>query len=354
MSQKTLDNWLGIKNNKTIKQDVINIKKYFYINWNNEYEPNNAIWLNIKPENVNFESSIKCDKFQNGFEFILCGYFKDINNKYIISKEKKYRNVPFIKSHLQKTIRQMEDLLALQTASHFIHMDIISFLRRLPIIMLEDVYLNISMNNIIWLMVALSSTHFTIKKYIIEYLLGVIHNLVTNKNIDLLDEINESDPIVQIDTTNILYFNKFNKLSEQECSLMYSLSLRKVYGGTKFDMDLINKYILKWYNRFCQNIDNCYKNDLLYAKINFINDNISELPLDKWMLSAIDFHCSDLINYIKKKYNYYSEEELKKIIWYNLSCKNKRFNQKNSYSNEFKPIKDYVQHLQKYLLMKGY
>jgi hypothetical protein len=342
MSQKTLDKWLGFK---TKKKDTTNIKKFFYINWSSKYLPENAVWLNSKPENVNFEQTIKWGKLKSGFEFTLCGYFPDINDKYIISKEKKYNNLPYIKSHLQKAVRRMEDLLVLQTASHFIHMDIVAFLRRLPIIMIEDTHLNISFNNLIWLMVAFSSTKFTMKKRIVEYLLGVTYQIVTTKKKDKL--LKQDLPV----PNNLTYITKYNKLKDDECSLLYSLTLRKAYGGLKGDMIMIDKYLLKWYNRFNNNEIQKYSDDIIYKGINPIHDNMENLMLDKWILSAIDFHCSDIINHIRKKYDYFTEGELKQIIWHSLSCTNKRINQINPYKKEFKRIKEYIGYAQKYLLM---
>ena len=345
MPQKTLNKWLGLKPKNETK-----IKKYFYIDWGSEYIPKNAVWLNRKPENVNFEHTIKWDKLRDGFKFVLCGYFPNVEDQYIISKERKYKNTSYIKSHLQKTVRRMEDLIALQTASHFIHMDIVAFLRRLPIIMLEDVYLNISMNNLVWLMVAFSSTKFTMKKYIIEYLLGVVYHLVTTKKADVL-----SNNYLGI-TNDLVHFDKYNKLSTDECSLMYSSTLRKAYGGMKVDMEMIDKYLLKWYSRFTEHEAEgiSYKDDVLYAGINPIQDNMSDLILDKWILAAVDFHCSDLLTYIKKKYNYFTEDELRRIIWHSLSCKNKRIVQGNPFKKEFKRIKEFVTNVQRYLLMRNH
>jgi hypothetical protein len=81
---------------------------------------------------------------------------------------------------------------------------------------------------------------------------------------------------------------------------------------------------------------------------------MEELLIEEWILEAVDFHCSNITSYLVKKYNFFTEEELKKIIWYSLSCKNKRLNQKNPYEREFGKIKEYIIHVQKFLLLTNY
>ena len=70
----------------------------------------------------------------------------------------------------------MEDVKSVQTAKHIIDLDCNSFLRRLPIIMIEDVTLHESFPIIIWLMIAYYKG-FEIKNEIVKWLLGVVYCL---------------------------------------------------------------------------------------------------------------------------------------------------------------------------------
>ena len=82
---------------------------------------------------------------------------------------------------------------------------------------------------------------------------------------------------------------------------------------------------------------------------------IKELSIEEWDLSAIDFHCnSKFLEYIGKKYDNYSNDEIKKIVWYHSSSINYR--EKNSEYNikAWNEIKDYVIKTQKYLLNTSY
>ena len=154
-TQPTIDNFF-ISNKNTKKYEI---KRYFYLIWENKYRPNvNAYWTNIKPEKINFIEQISCDYIKKGYYFYICGYFPDINeNSYYLTKEKTYKNVPYLKSHLQKCIRKQNDILAVSTCYHLLKLNLQELLRRLPIIMLEDTTLHESFSTLIWLMIVISS-----------------------------------------------------------------------------------------------------------------------------------------------------------------------------------------------------
>ena len=83
---------------------------------------------------------------------------------------------------------------------------------------------------------------------------------------------------------------------------------------------------------------------------------VKDLELVHWDVSAIDFHCNHkLIDFIMKKYDDLSEEEIKKMIWYNSSSINKRYKDQMKYNYErWKEMEEYVKKTQKYLLETGY
>ena len=74
-------------------------------------------------------------------EYTICGNINPNFTKYY-PPVKEYKKNQYLLSHLQKSIRRMEDVKSVQTAKHIIDLDCNSFLRRLPIIMIEDVTLH--------------------------------------------------------------------------------------------------------------------------------------------------------------------------------------------------------------------
>jgi hypothetical protein len=341
-TQKTIDSFFKNTNNNT----NYDIKRYFYLIWENKFAPNiEAYWTNIRPEKINFIEQIKCDYIKKGHYFYICGYFIDNNEKYNLPKETIYKNTQYLKSHLQKCIRKQNYTFAVPTAFHMMKLDLNDFLRRLPIIMIEDVYLHNSFSTLIWLMIADSTHNFKFKRYIYEWLLGVVYLLCVINDKDTIDcgNIGETNISKIIDI-----LNEYNKLNEIEYSLLYCMHLRIAYGGMKCDLEMFENYTYVWKKRF---IDKDEVKKINNTVIKPISINVSKLEIENWDLSAIDYHCNQkIIGYILKKYDDIDESELKKLIWYNSSCLNSRV--KNIPYNEEKwnEIKKYVEKTQKYLL----
>ena len=232
--------------------------------------------------------------------------------------------------------------------------------------MLEDVLLHESFTTIIWIMVALSNKKFKMQIYIYKWLFGIIYILCkinkkdklenNNDNINNNDNTNNNDNINNNDNTNITIsdiidnYGKFN-LQENEISLLYSIHIRISYGCMDNDKSMLEKYAHKWFIRF-KNKESTLVNQMIIKPIKL---DILELNLEDWDLSAIDFHCNNkLLEFINKKYDDISIEELKKLIWHNSSKINKR--EKNKIYNDelWNKIKDYVIKTQKYLLESSY
>lgn len=341
-TQKTMDCYFKSNNAKNIE-----IKRYFYLIWENGFKPNlQAYWTDTRPEKVNYIEQINCNYIKKGYYFYICGYFSDIDEKYNLNKELIYNNVPYLKSHLQKCIRKQNDNLAIPTALHMMKLDLNDFLRRIIIIMLEDVSLHESLTTLVWLMIAVTK-NFKMKKYIYEWLLGIIYVLC---KIDEFDYISLELHNEIINTKIIDEIESYNILKNNELSILYSIHIRITYGGMEGDMKMLRGFTKIWYERFKNKSKNMYFNDIRPIKI-----KVSQLNLTDWDLSAIDFHCnSKFIEYILKKYEDLTEKELRKLVWINSSSINKRKINEEYNIEKWNKIKDYVLKTQKYLLESSY
>ena len=104
-----------------------------------------SVNVNTLAEGVNMNTSIKTD---------------DKLTK--IDDENQFKSkVAILKSHLQKCIRKSNPELAVRTALEFMDLDLISFLRRLPIIMIEDCILMLDIAPIVWFLMCLSHKSFS-------------------------------------------------------------------------------------------------------------------------------------------------------------------------------------------------
>ena len=236
----------------------------------------------------------------------------------------------------------MEDNKSVKTANHFIKNNLNDFLRRLAIITIEDTFLIEDFNILIWIMVAISTKKFKIKKYMIEWLLGYVCviSLLKKKDIIKYEELTFNSLKDKLDS--------YNNLDNLYLTTLYCLEVRKSYGGMKSDMNLINQYINIWKKRFNEKkIPKIY-----YEKVRPISLEMEILSLDDWELSAIDFHCyPKILEILYNKFKDINKKELKKLIWYNSSSINKRNENDKKYNySSFLKIKNYLLNLQKYLL----
>ncbi len=319
MSQTTLENW--VTNSRKIK-------KIFYLNWNNK----KALWVDNIPSDSCFITKVNWR--QQNTHITICSNI--VQKVYQIPIESYYQNMSYLKSHLQKCIRRKLNILATKTAYHMIKLDTTDFLRRLPIIMIEDVILHDSLPIIIWFMVATScKKKFILQEEHIKWLLGVVNTLC---NINEHDNIKLSDKI-----KDIIRYDKLD--NEDHVSLLYSLQLRAGYGGMKCDIRMLNYFSDKWYKRFKKN-ELCNNEPITLLEIP------TKLKKNEWLLEALDFHCAPyMIEQIHKKYDDISLEDIQKTIWHNSSKINIRDeHDSNGTLNNWNKIRDITREIQIYIL----
>ncbi len=336
----------------TIKKNgkVLEIKRFFYLKWVNKYSPIfHAEWLMERPSDVNFIEEVKWNQLRKTHTFYLCGHFPDMKEKkFFLPPETKYKNVQNLKSHLQKCIRKQSDDLAIRTAVHYMKLDIVDFLRRLPIIMIEDVMLHESFTTLMWLMISQSSTTFKMKRYMYEWLLGLVYVLckIERKDVIEYEELDENTKLIDL-------IESYHTLNTIQCSILYCMQLRTAYGGMRCDMDMFVQYANRWKKRFEGNEDGIEMERRMIRNVSFYS--VQTLELDMWDLSAIDFHCNGkIIEYVLKRYPDYTEEEIKRLIWENSSKINSRVRQEVYDVENWNIIKMHVERTQKYLLESSY
>lgn len=272
----------------------------FYLEWTNK-RPTACEFRKTIPNKYNFQCSVNIKGFDKIFtEIKLYGLIGDGLKDYCF-KHSSFRKRSFLVSHLQKSIRKMKHVKSIKTAKHLIDLDISSLLRRIPIIMFEDVIPHESLPIVIWLMIAVTKG-FQIKNVMVQWLLGVIY---------FLSSCEDHDKVYKNNTVNldIIRDNVYLK----------SMLIRISYGGMKGDMRMIQYFIELWSKRFNEG------QQMNHCKIQYIHHDLDPLLIQEWDLCANDFHCNPkLIQIVKKQYELYSEEFIKKLIWEYSSKKNKR------------------------------
>jgi hypothetical protein len=292
---------------------------YFYLKWYDR-RPETIILTNDKPQKINFSNTFKIkDK-----EYVICGDINPNFKRYFPPVKLQYSKNQYLLSHLQKSVRRMDSHKSVQTAKHLLDLDMNSFLRRLPIIMLEDVTIHESFPVLIWLMIAFSKK-FEMKYEIVKWLLGVVYHL------SLLHEKTyyENKDIKEID------------IKEKHDIFLETLRFRKAYGGMKGDMNMIEYYTQLLYHK---------KIVINNEKISLIKCEMEPLLKKDWIYQANDFHCNRTIPKVVKRYfPKYSEEYIKELIWNFSSSQNNRIeiiNDKKQ-AKDWEIIKKHVKKIQK-------
>ena len=290
-------------------------------------------FINNIPKDSKFVGKIKWRYSKNDLNIYICknDYKED---RYKFKDDFTTKNIGLLKSQLQKAIRRKENKLAMNLGYQLMNVDMNQFLRRLAIITLEDVILNQYYPVLIWMMMASSIKGWSVSLNDVRWLLSYINYLC---NIDIRENYKKID----FETPVCDFENNFYN------ELIYSLEIRKNYGGMKGDMRFINWFIKEWIDRFESKsiiIDTLYKDmEILY-----------DLPESRIInfVEGVDFHhYVSLLVDIQIKYPEYSHDEIKGAIWHNSSKINKRAsmdgieNDEYEYKEVWEEIKFYKEEL---------
>jgi hypothetical protein len=293
---------------------------FFYLEWNDK-RPKSIELLVEKPTKLTFESVFIVE----GTEHVICGSINPNFMNYYPPVKLEYKKNQYLMSHLQKCIRRMDDVKSVKTAKHLLDLDCTSFLRRLPIIMLEDVTLHDSFPILIWLMIA-HSKKFEMKQEIVKWLLGVVYHLATLNDVTFYSNT-EIEEIEIGDTADIL---------------LNTLRFRKAYGGMTGDMNMIEYYTHLLYHNKLESA-NC--------KVPLVKLDMEPLLKKEWIYQANDFHCNrSIISQIQRHYPKYTKEYLKLLLWNFSSSQNNRIHiskRDKKQSEEWAKIERVVRKIQK-------
>ena len=367
--QLNLDSFLGIK---------AKIKQYFYIDWNKATNVDIPIaqWLEKKPKNVTWSQILK---WKNVGDVMICctdnkSFIEEDNKDINIESQLKIINrklweekkplMNFFKSHLQKCFRRKKNIAALRTAYEIILININELLRRVCIIIFEDVKLKDYFTTMVWLMAAVSKG-FVLQSYHINLELKFINDLCLENNYTDMAELNNyKNPYSTVDVRNLLLeIEKCDELSQTQKSLLYSIGLRIGYGGREGDMEMIFYYAIIWFNKFKEKKDvekmNIIKS--AFVSLEFCQNNRFK-TIDDFVYQGVDMNSYfKIVPEIYEEINHhYSEKEIETTIWFMSSGWNVRkppaFDQKMKFCWE--EIKEIVKRKQifflKFILAKLY
>lgn len=280
---------------------------------------------------------------------------------------------PLLKSHLQKSIRQMRLSSALRTAYTMCITSPTDLLRRLPVIAIEDVELIHGTSVIVWLMMTISKRKLTIVD--VRLILGYVELLIKTKTAF------NHDRIIPEDTPQITHKYIVNKTKSLEQSQIMSELLaiyyRTTYGGMIGDVKMMTQALQVYLEGQVSNdlVDTTYlkfplpnlprallenSNSILIPYNSQILPDLLIPSIDDtdFLISSIDFHCYPwMLKKIANKLGF-TQSLVKQLNWYCESCVNERkyWTKKrallNMKSDDWKAIKPQLEGCRRFILNK--
>jgi hypothetical protein len=204
-------------------------------------------------------------------------------------------SVSLLKSNLQKGVRRCNVEISILTSLALLQKDPIEFLRRLPIIYVEDVCVMEHFPIPVWLMMA--DKEYKINNYDIVLLLAIVHDLC------LCMQYREHK------NTAGDYYENESELEHNNCLL--ALFCRSKYGGMKGDMNMLKNAV----HEYLENPHYIVKDTwgVFGDAIRIVNNNMDK---ELYILpEAIDFHpFPTMVTFLQKKTGC-TEQEIKEAIW---------------------------------------
>lgn len=273
---------------------------FFHVDWHSETP--RAQWLSERPQQTNFQEEVQWREMK---QFVTIGSAMAPGKEAAPAAAANLDTAltAIIKSNLQKCIRRKLRENAMETAKLFIEADLTQFVRRLLIIMLEDVMIHESLPVIVWLTAALNKG-FVVNDAILSWLLSVVDYLCREPN-----ETYHSCQISNVkreDDEKMMYQDA---LKHPQRDILLSLLFRKSYGGMPGDMAMISSYV---------HLLLAGKGGISTTPLSRVSFNdIKLLKLENVTLCAIDFHCyPQLVMVLARENPALSAKDIRAAIWH--------------------------------------
>ena len=280
-----------------------------------------------------------------------------------------------LKSALQKNVRRKRSKSAVKCALALLRVDVIQFIRRMMIIILEDSILHPSLPLLAWLLLATSKGYIINSNTLIDAMLNIVKEVASSncrdpdRGRDGIRENSEHTLFKDEDqTSKSLLLSSDNMSNNQNECIIKSILCRQRFGGMVGDMKMLGRYSYLWYNRLeglvdpppevnffmesntIKDNDNNNNNNNNNTWHNFIvqvhsatrsisfssgtTTTITTTPLPSYgtpllpedvLPSAIDFHCSpDILNALNT--DDVDVKDIKAAMWYFSSSVNHKLN----------------------------
>lgn len=274
-------------------------------------------------------------------------------------------SVSLLKSNLQKAVRRRCRRAAVRTAWQLMRQDMNEFLRRMPVIIVEDSLLHPQYDKLVWLMCAFTKGFRLFSLRMVAMLLQLVADTAS---MGVRDFTSCPAEAAQLPVAEVIrkWFRSLPRVASNavDCgtspwSLVLALLARRAFGGMSFDIHMLECAASMWFGRLCDPAGLCagsapaaeiesdcpsssVSSSLSSAKVaydrvwkQFRDAELSQQDgssvaspdlrgcfcAQDRLLFAVDFHCSSILQQFEHNPDI---ECLRTAMWYHWSGVNSR------------------------------
>ncbi|ORZ31557.1 hypothetical protein BCR44DRAFT_1264598 [Catenaria anguillulae PL171] len=240
---------------------------------------------------------------------------------------RRIRYVPYLKSHLQKCIRRRLVDQSVSTALALINVNYNEFIRRIPIIAVEDARVfGAAYPVLVWLMLAASKGYTPLPQSLVPDVLGAVAQIAAS---NVQDKGWMHCPKGQRGNEVTVVLNSIEVaegLPRWARDILWSIRCRREFGGMAGDIKMLDQSLICLFHRFSTCPDRSVLESQFLAPVPILPAQAIPGPIqpNRFLLNAIDFHVSPIIAHLAARYPQFSEDLLKATIWECSSGVNRR------------------------------
>lgn len=213
--------------------------------------------------------------------------------------------IPFtksiLKSAIQKAVRRGEVVKAVRCAKSAMEKDFIDFVRRLAVIVLEDVILHPDYDEIVWILTSKVKKVADLERWKVDKLLRIVADITA---CNVRDDFFKTHPERE-KSDGCFPSMDYRDLPEKISSLIRAIKYRSTIGGMQGDLDMLHIYAVIWYTRFKDGSWSIGKlKEFFPDREEFEGltwNNVSYATVEDILPEAIDFHCSPMMKIIMRE-----------------------------------------------------
>ena len=253
--------------------------------------------FNKDANDISWKSWVKLGKGSSQSKVMLVAKNLETSNFHSISCEPQSRlTVGTLKSVMQKSFRRRDSTNCVKASCELVVKSWRDFVRRVPIVLLEDGIASRSFAGTVWIMLA-DSVGLPPSPMMVHFLLDSVKQACEGKLLDWSGTASSKEMINRGELRQVT--------CSEDAALIFAIKARAIFGGMGGDVQMCKEYARLWFERLThessqkkwkQVLDRqwCFSKDAALTKTNSSSlklEGFSSNPIPFPSLASIDSHC---------------------------------------------------------------